>query len=169
MIDPDMLRVGIISNTHGVRGEIKLWPTTDNLNRFHKGLKLYIDARETLPVTVAGVKYFKNMVILKFEGIDNINDIERYKGLDVYVSREDALPLAEGEYYICDLVGCTVVEENGARVGVLSDVMTTGANDVYIVTTDAGKEILLPVIPDCIRNVDIENKTVTVYLMPGLV
>jgi len=165
----DMLRVGIVINTHGIRGEVKLWPTTDDVNRFHKGLVLYLDAKEgAKQVTVSSVKYFKNLVILKFEGIDSINDIERYKGCDLYVSREDAIPLAEGEYYVCDLVGCDVVEEDGTRVGTLTDVMTTGANDVYVVTTDAKKEVLLPVIPDCIKKVDIAEKTVTVYLMPGL-
>ena len=165
----DMLRVGIVINTHGIRGEVKLWPTTDDVNRFHKGLVLYLDAKEgAKQVTVSSVKNFKNLVILKFEGIDSINDIERYKGCDLYVSREDAIPLAEGEYYVCDLVGCDVVEEDGTRVGTLTDVMTTGANDVYVVTTDAKKEVLLPVIPDCIKKVDIAAKTVTVYLMPGL-
>ncbi|MBR5712644.1 MAG: ribosome maturation factor RimM [Lachnospiraceae bacterium] len=166
----DMLRVGVYANTHGIRGEIKLWPTTDDPGRFHKGLKLYLDTgREPMELTVESVKNFKNMVILGFAGIHSINDIERYKGSDIYVSREDALPLEEGEYYICDLVGCAVVEENGTPVGTLTDVMTTGANDVYIVTTPQKREILLPVIPDCIKKVDIPNKVVTVYLMPGLV
>ena len=165
----DMLRVGIVINTHGIRGEVKLWPTTDDVNRFHKGLVLYLDAKEgPKQVTVSSVKHFKNLVILKFEGIDSINEIERYKGCDLYVSREDAIPLAEGEFYVCDLVGCEVVEEDGTRVGTLTDVMTTGANDVYVVTTDAKKEVLLPVIPDCIKNVDIAAKKVTVFLMPGL-
>lgn len=164
-----MLRVGIYINTHGVRGEIKLYPTTDDVSRFYKGLKLTMDTgREPIELTVAGVKYFKNLVILKFEGIDNINDIERYKGSDLYVSREDALPLAEGEYYICDLIGCEVVEEDGNPVGVLADVMQTAANDVYVVKLQNGREALLPVIPDCVKNVDLSQKRITVYLMPGL-
>jgi 16S rRNA processing protein RimM len=170
MENSDMLRVGIVINTHGIRGEVKLYPTTDDVNRFHKGLVLYLDTKQgAKPVTVSSVKHFKNLVILKFEGIDSINDIEKYKGCDLYVSREDAIPLAEGEYYVCDLVDCEVVEEDGMRVGTLVDVMTTGANDVYIVKTDAGREILLPVIPDCIKAVDIAAKKVTVFLMPGLV
>ena len=165
----NMFRVGIYVNTHGVRGEIKLLPTTDDVNRFHKDLPLVLDTgKEPIPVTVSSVKHFKNMVILGFREFPDINAIERYKGCDVLVSREHAIPLEEGEYYISDLIGCTVVEEDGSVFGELTDVMTTGANDVYVVKSKAGKEVLLPVIPDCIKNVDIENKKITVYLMPGL-
>ena len=165
----DMFRVGIYVNTHGVRGEIKLLPTTDDVNRCHRDLPLVLDTgQEPVPVTVSTVKYFKNMVILGFKEFTDINAIERYKGCDVLVSRENAIPLEEGEYYVSDLIGCEVVEEDGKLLGTLIDVMTTGANDVYIVKTKAGKEVLLPVIPDCIKNVDIENKKITVFLMPGL-
>lgn len=165
-----MLRVGIYVNTHGVRGEIKLLPTTDDPERFTKGLPLFLDTpKQLIPVTVSSVKYFKNQVILGFEGITNINDIERYKGCDVLVSRENAIPLEEGEYYVADLLGCEVTEEDGKPVGTLTDVFKTGANDVYVVKTPAGKELLLPVIPACVKKVDIEAKRVTVYLMPGLV
>lgn len=166
----NMFRVGIYVNTHGVRGEIKLLPTTDDVNRFHKDLPLVLDTgKEPVPVTVSSVKFFKNTVILGFREFTDINAIEKYKGCDVLVSRENAIPLEDGEYYVSDLIGCTVVEENGKPFGTLVDVMTTGANDVYIVKTALGKEVLLPVIPDCIKNVDIDNKTVTVYLMPGSV
>lgn len=166
----DMFRVGIYVNTHGVRGEIKLLPTTDDVERFYKDLPLVLDTgKEPIPVTVSSVKYFKNMVILGFREFTDINAIERYKGCDVLVAREHAIPLEEGEYYVSDLIGCAVAEEDGTPVGELTDVLQTGANDVYVVTTEAGKEVLLPVIPDCVKQVDIENKKVTVYLMPGLV
>lgn len=166
----DMFRVGIYVNTHGVRGEIKLLPTTDDVNRFHRDLPLVLDTgKEPVSVTVSSVKFFKNTVILGFREFTDINAIEKYKGCDVLVSRENAIPLVEGEYYVSDLLGCEVREENGNLFGTLVDVMTTGANDVYIVKTAAGKEVLLPVIPDCVKHVDIANKTVTVFLMPGLV
>ena len=166
----DMFRVGIYVNTHGVRGEIKLLPTTDDVNRFHRDLPLVLDTgKEPVSVTVSSVKFFKNTVILGFREFTDINAIEKYKGCDVLVSRENAIPLEEGEYYVSDLLGCEVREENGNLFGTLVDVMTTGANDVYIVKTAAGKEVLLPVIPDCVKHVDIANKTVTVFLMPGLV
>ncbi len=166
----DMLRVGVYVNTHGVRGEIKVFPTTDDVKRFRKGVRLFLAVKpEPMPVEIESVKYFKNLVILKFRGIDNINEIEKYKGTDLMVLRSEAIPLAEGEHYVCDLLDCRVVEENGTEVGILTDVLQTGANDVYEVTTKEGKQILLPAIPDCIRAIDIENKTITVYLMPGLV
>ena len=166
----DMFRVGIYVNTHGVRGEIKLLPTTEDVRRFYKDLPLVIDTgKEPVPVTVSSVKFFKNMVILGFREFTDINAIEKYKGCDVLVSRDNAIPLEEGEYYVSDLIGCEVREEDGTVLGELSDVLTTGANDVYVVKTPAGREVLLPVIPDCVKKVDIENKTVTVFLMPGLV
>ena len=165
----NMFRVGIYTNTHGVHGEIKLLPTTDDPSRFHKDLPLVLDTgKEPIPVTVSSVKFFKNMVILGFREFPSINDIERYKGCDVLVSREHAIPLEEGEYYVSDLIGCEVVEEDGESVGTLTEVLQTGANDVYVVKTPAGREVLLPVIPDCVKNVDIESQKVTVFLMPGL-
>jgi 16S rRNA processing protein RimM len=165
----DKLRVGVYTNTHGVHGEIKVYPTTDDVKRFKKGLPLYLDTgKQEIPLKVERVKYFKNMVILKFEGIDSINDIERYKGHDLLVSREHAVPLAEDEYFICDAIGSDVVDENGVKLGVLKDVMQTGANDVFVITLTNGKEALFPVIPDCVKDVDTDAKKITVHVMKGL-
>lgn len=165
----EMLRVGVFANTHGVRGEIKVFPTTDDVNRFCKGLPLYLDTgKEMMPLEVLSVKYFKNMVILGFKGINNINDIERYKGKDLYVDREHAVPLEENEYFICDVLGATVVTEEGEELGTLKDVMQTGANDVYVITLKNGKEVLFPVIPECVKDIDIEGKRITVHVMKGL-
>ena len=164
----DYFRVGVIANTHGIRGEVKVYPTTDDPKRF-KGMKeiLLDTGHELLPLEVASARFFKNLVILKFKGIDNINDIEKYKGRDLLVSRENAIPLEEGEYYIADIIGAKVVTDEGEDFGELVDVLTTGANDVYVVKHD-GKEVLLPVIPDCVLNRDMEQKIVTVHIMKGL-
>lgn len=164
----DYFRVGVIANTHGIRGEVKVYPTTDDPKRF-KGMKeiLLDTGNELLPLEVASARFFKNLVILKFKGIDNINDIEKYKGKDLLVSRENAIPLEEGEYYIADIIGAKVVTDEGEDFGELVDVLTTGANDVYVVKHD-GKEVLLPVIPDCVLNRDMEQKIVTVHIMKGL-
>lgn len=165
----DMLRVGVFANTHGVRGEIKVFPTTDDVKRFKKLKKVYLDlGKETLEWEIQSVKFFKNLVILKFKGIDNINDIEKYKGKDLLIKREQALPLVKDEYYICDIIGAEVVEEDGNTVGTLKEVLQTGANDVYVVATKEGDEILLPVIPDCVKDLDVEKKVVTVHIMAGL-
>lgn len=164
-----LLRVGVISSTHGVRGEVKVYPTTDDVNRFKKLKKVVLDTgREYMDLEISGVKFFKNMVILKFKGIDNINDIEKYKGKDLLVTRDQAVPLEEDEYFIYDIIGAKVVTEDGKEFGELKEVLQTGANDVYVVKTTEGKEILLPVIEECILNIDIENKVVTAHIMPGL-
>lgn len=165
----DMLRVGVFANTHGVRGEIKVFPTTDDVTRFKKLKKIYLDkGMEKMELEIQSVRYFKNMVILKFKGIDNINDIEKYKGKDLLIHREQAVPLKEDEYFICDIIDSKVVTEDGEEVGVLKEVLQTGANDVYVVRTAEGKEVLLPVIDECVLNLNLEEKIVTVRLMPGI-
>lgn len=165
----DMLRVGVFANTHGVRGEIKVFPTTDDAQRFKKLKKVYLDTgKEKMELEISSVRFFKNLVILKFKGIDNINDIEKYKGKDLLVTRDQAVPLEEDEYFIYDIIGAKVVTEDGNEFGQLKEVLQTGANDVYVVKTTEGKEILLPVIEECILDIDIENKVVTAHIMPGL-
>lgn len=163
------LRVGVISSTHGVHGEVKVFPTTDDPARFRKLKKVILDTgREQLTLEITGVKFFKSQVILKFKGYDNINDIEKYKGMDLLVSREDAVPLEENENFIVDLIDMTVVTDEGETLGTLTDVLKTGANDVYVVETSDHKEILLPAIRDCILTVDVEEKRMTVHVLEGL-
>lgn len=163
------MRVGVYANTHGVRGEIKVFPTTDDTSRFKKLKKVYLDlGKEKMELEIQSVRFFKNMVILKFKGIDNINDIEKYKGKDLLIQRKDAVKLDEDEYFICDIIGSKVVTEDGEEVGSLKEVLQTGANDVYVVTTPDKKEILLPVIKDCVLDVNTEEKIVTVHLMAGI-
>ena len=164
----DYFRVGVNANTHGIKGEVKVFPTTEDPQRF-KGMKEIIldTGNEKKTLEVASARFFKNMVILKFKGIDSINDIEKYKGKDLLVTRENAIPLNEGEYYIADILGAKVVTEDGEQFGILKDVLTTGANDVYVVEHE-GKEVLLPVIPDCVLTRDMEAKVVTVHIMEGL-
>lgn len=167
----DLLRVGVIANTHGIKGEVKVYPTTDDPNRFLDLKEVILDAgREKLTLEVENVRFFKNMVIVKFKGIDNINDIEKYKGKDLLVTRENAVPLEEGEYFIADLLDMDVYEESGEKLGVLLDVMQTGANDVYVVKRDKdGKEILIPGIDDCILDINMEENKIVVHLLEGLV
>ena len=166
MMENNLLRVGVISNTHGVKGEVKVFPTTDDLERFKLLKDVLLDTgKELLPLEVTGVKFFKNQAILKFKGIDNINDIEKYKGKDLLVTRENAVPLEDGEYFICDLIGCTVVTEEGESIGELTEVMQTAANDVYVVTKPDGEELLIPVTDECVKEVSPEEKKITVHLL----
>lgn len=163
------LRVGVIANTHGVRGEVKVYPTTEDIKRFDYLKKAVIDTgKEKINVNVTGVKYFKNMVILKFEQYDNMDQVIPLKGMDLLVTRENAIPLAEGEYYIVDMIGCKIITDEGNTLGELTDVMQTGANDVYVVKTTDGKEVLLPAIKECVLEKDIENKVIKVHIMKGL-
>lgn len=165
----DMLRVGVFANTHGIRGEIKVFPTTDDVARFKKLKVLYLDkGTELMKLEVSSVRFFKNMVIMKFKGIDNINDIEKYKGKDLLIERKQAVPLQENEYFICDIIDSKVVTKEGAEIGTLKEVLQTGANDVYVVKTKEGKEVLFPVIDECVLDVNIEEKIVTVRLMSGI-
>ena len=110
------LQVGVISSTHGVRGEVKVFPTTDDANRFRKLKTVILDTgREHLTLEIEGVKFFKQFVILKFKGIDNINEIEKYKGRSLLVDREHAVKLKENEYFVADMIGISVFTEDGNR------------------------------------------------------
>lgn len=163
-------QVGVIASTHGIRGEVKVFPTTDDVNRF-KELKCVIldTGKETLPLEVESVKFFKQFVILKFKGIDDINEIERYKKCPLLVERKDAVPLEEGEYYIADMIGMKVETEEGQDFGVLKDVIETGANDVYVIESSAHGEVLVPAIKQCILKVDMDAHKMKIHLMPGLI
>lgn len=163
------LQVGVISSTHGIRGEVKVFPTTDDAARFKKLKKVFLDTgKERLELEVQAVRFFKQFVIVKFKEIDNINEIERYKGKSLLVAREDAVSLEKDEYYFADLIGMEVVTEEG-HFGVLRDVMETGANEVYIIDSDSHGEVLVPAIRQCILDVDIEEKRMKIRLMDGLI
>lgn len=166
----DCLRVGTYVNTHGVRGDIKVYPHTDDITRFSELDYVYMKTgKDIFKCDIKTVKYHKNMAILGFKGTDNINDIEKYKGADLFVTRDQAVPLDEGEYFICDVIGAKVVTDNDEELGLIKDVLQTGANDVYVVTGTDGKEILLPVIPDCVLDINTDDKIVKVHVMPGLI
>ena len=165
----DLLQVGVITSTHGVRGEVKVFPTTDDNARFKKLKDCYLEYKnEMLPIKVQGAKFFKNMVILKFDGIDNINDVEKYRRATLLVTRENAVPLAENEYFIADLIGLSAVSDEGEELGTITDVLQTGANDVYVVTTPQKEEILVPAIRECILAVDLDARRMQIHLLPGL-
>ena len=165
-----MFQVGVISSTHGVRGEVKVYPTTDDVKRFKKLKEVILDTgREQKLLEIETVKFFKQFVILKFKGIDSINDIEKYKGKSLLVDREHAVKLKKDEYFIADMIGMRVVTEDGQAFGTLKEVIETGANDVYIIDTKEHGEVLVPAIKQCILDVDIEDSTMRIHLLEGLV
>lgn len=165
-----LLQVGVITSTHGIRGEVKVFPTTDDPKRFKKLKQVILDTgKEKRDLEVESVKFFKQFVILKFKGIDNINEVERYKRCPLLVDRDHAVPLREDEYFIADMIGMQVVTEDGAVFGTLKDVIETGANDVYIIESSEHGEVLVPAIKECILDINIEEQKMQIHLMNGLI
>ena len=165
----EFLQVSAIANTHGIAGEVKIYSMTDDIMRFKKLKEVYLDTgRERMLLHVVSCKFVKNQPVLKFREFKNINEIEPYKRCGLFVSRDQAVPLGKDEYYIADLIGLKVLREEGSYLGELVDVLQTGANDVYVVKMEDGREILLPVIRDCIKKVDLEQGEIVVHLMKGL-
>ena len=165
----DRFQTGVITGTHGLRGEVKVFPTTEDPARFLdlKEVILQMPGQERR-LKIRSVKFFKKFVILGFEGMNRIEDVEKLRGCPLLVERKDAIPLEEGEYYVADLIGLSVRTEDGNEIGTLKEVIETGANDVYAVEREGRKDLLLPAIPECIVDVQPEQGFMTVYVMPGL-
>ena len=203
-------QVGQIAGTHALKGEVKVFPMTDDPERFTNGLVLFMeDTRgEVRELTVERSRQSGKFVLVKFKGLDSINDVERFRGNKLFIDRADAIPLEEGEYFVADLIGLSVYDEDGVLLGELTDVIETGANDVYAVRlaetygcaekeehadgsgsanhagsadgiaradgAGGGKrkktapEVLLPAIPECILEIDLTNRRMTVHVMDGL-
>ena len=165
----DIFQVGAITSTHGVKGEVKVFPTTDDVRRFKKLKDVLLDTgKEMVTLEIESVKFFKQFVILKFKGIDSLNDVEKYRSKNLYVTRENAVRLRKDEYFIADLIGLSVFTDEDKLLGELIDVIQTGANDVYVVKMGDGKEVLLPAIKDCILDVDMEVRHMKVHVLDGL-
>lgn len=164
------LEVGQIVNTFGIKGEVKVTPFTDDINRFDNLKKVYVKTRKDDKLyKVEGVRYHKNMVLLKLEGIENPEQAELLKNAFLEIDREDAVPLKEGQYFIADLIGLEVYTDEGNLLGKVDDIYNTGANDIYVVKDELGKQVLLPGIKEVIKQVDLENEKILVHLIPGLI
>jgi len=165
----ERLQVGIVSSTHGVRGEVKVFPTTDDVKRFKKLKEVILDTgKEQVALEIEGVKFFKQFAILKFKGIDTMDDVMKYKGKSLFVTRENAVKLKKDEYFIADLIGLKVIDEEEKEIGTLRNVMETGANDVYVIDCLDGRELLLPAIKQCVLLVDLEAGLIKVHVLEGL-
>ncbi len=166
----ELLQVGVITQTHGVHGEVKVLPTTDDAKRFKKLKQVILDdGREQQTLEIESARFFKQFVLLKFRGYDTPEEMEKYKGATLWVERKDAVPLQEDEYFIADLVGLSVVTDTGEELGTLTDVIPTGANDVYAVSSQQYGEVLVPAIRDCILHVDLETGQMMIHLLDGLI
>jgi 16S rRNA processing protein RimM len=169
-----LFTVGKIVNTHGIRGELKILPQTDfPETRFEKGSVLTLFNPETnsgIEAKVQSAREHKNMYFVKFEQWDNINEVEKYKGWALKVTEDQLVDLDEDEYYYYEVIGCKVVTDEGIELGVITEILTPGANHVWVVERPKGqgKPVLLPVIDDVILRVDVAEKIVTIQLMEGL-
>ena len=167
------LQIGVITGTHGIKGLVKVLPFTDDPERFadmHEVTAVCVNG-ERIALEITHAHPHKDRILVSFKGMDNINLVEHLKGAELYVERKNAAPLGENEYYFADLIGMKVVRDFGGdeqEIGILSDIMQTGANDVYVVRSENGHEMLIPAIRDCIVDVDIDAGLMKVRLLPGM-
>ena len=160
--------IGHISNTHGLRGEMKVRPFTEDKKRYEELEKILIDIKgDYKEYDIESVRYQKDIVLLKLKSVDDIDAAEKLKNHYIYIQREDAKDLQEDEYFIADLIGLEVFE-NETLVGTLDDVFTAGASDVYVIKRKGKKDLLLPALKSIVKKVDVENKRIDVEIPRGL-
>lgn len=165
----DYIQVGKIINTHGIKGEVKIYPLTDDISRFDELEKVYI-GEEKILVCIERNWSKKEIVILKFKGYDDINEVLKFKNEYLYIKEKDKIKLEEDSYFIFDIVGCNVLDIKGNKIGIVTQVITNTGNDVYIIKNeDNNKDYLVPAVKQFIKKVDIENKEITIESIEGLI
>ncbi len=167
----DRFQVGVIASTHGLQGEVNVFPTTEDPSRFKKlkQVVLHTQRGEELLLDVVSARFFKKFVIVKFKQFNDINEVEKFRGCELTIDRKDAIKLAPGEYYCADLIGLTIVDEDGNELGTLTEILQTGANDVYEMTKkDDGEKVYIPAIKDCIKEINPEGGRIIIHVMDGL-
>ena len=165
----ERFQVGVITTPHGVRGEVKVFPTTDDAKRFRRLKEVILDTgKENLTLEIESVKFFKQFVILKFKGLETPEEVAKFRQKSLYVTRENAVHLGKDEYFIADLMGLRVFDEENEEIGVLREVLETGANDVYIIDMKDGRELLLPAIKECVLHVDVVAGKMQIHILDGL-
>ena len=166
----EYFEIGQIVNTFGIKGFVKVNPLTDNLERFEELKSVFVvKNKELLEMKIEEVKYHKNVVLVKFKGIEDINMAEKYKGCYIKIKRENAKKLPKDTYFIADLIGLPVYDESGNLLGKVDDIYNNKSHDIYVVKDELGKQILLPSTKEVIKQVDIENERIVVHLIDGLV
>ena len=165
-------KVGKIVNTHSLKGEVKVISSTDfEEQRFEKGSELLITRGNQVikEVVVESYRTHKNNLLVKFVGIDTIEEAEKLKNLQIKIDSENIGELEENEFYFHEIIGCEVFDENGKSLGEIIEILTPGANDVWVIKGQNGKEILIPYIEDVVKKIDIENKKIDIEVMEGLI
>ncbi len=165
----DLLQIGVITRPHGVRGEVKVFPMTDDVKRFKKLKRTILDTgKGHIELECEGAKFFKQFVILKFKDHDSVESVEKYCRKGIFVTREDAVKLGKDEYFIADLIGMCARDEELGIEGTITNVIQTGANDVYVIDLEDGRELLLPAIRDCVLDVDTDERIMKIHVLEGL-
>lgn len=165
----DFFKIGIITGSHGVHGEMKIYPTTDDPRRFKRCKQVFVEVKNNKTAyDVESVRVSPDRVLLKLKGIESPEEAVKFRQCGIFVDREHAVRLSKDEYFIADLIGLKVVDENDSEIGTLVDVIQTGANDVYQINMNDGRELLLPAIKECILDVDVEEGFVKVHVLDGL-
>ena len=167
----DRFQVGVIASTHGLQGEVNVFPTTEDPSRFKKlkQVVLHTQRGEELLLDVESARFFKKFVIVKFKQFNNINEVEKFRGCELTIDRKDAIKLEKGEYYCADLMGLVIVDEEGNELGTLTEILQTGANDVYEMTRkDSEDKIYIPAIRDCVKEINVDEGKIVIHVMPGL-
>lgn len=169
-MDKNMYEIGKIVNTHGVQGEVRVIRITDFEERFSVGSTVYLvkNNEEPIPLIILRHRKHKKFDLLKFEGLNNINDVLHFKDSLLKIKEEQLTELPEGEYYHHEIVGCDMFTIEGDKLGVITEVLVPGANDVFVVKQPSGKEVLIPFIDDVVKNIDVENKKIIIEVMKGL-
>ena len=164
-------QVGVIASTHGLSGEVNVFPTTQDPERFKKLKKvtLHTQKGEEIQLDVVSSRFFKKFVIVKFKQFNNINEVEKFRGCELTIDRKDAIKLEKGEYYCADRIGLVIVDEEGNELGTLTEILQTGANDVYEMTRkDSEDKIYIPAIRDCVKEINVDEGKIVIHVMPGL-
>lgn len=165
-----MFIIGEIVNTHGVKGEVRIKQITDFTERFDVGATVYLKNKtnDYIPLTVATSRLHKNLLLVRFDEYTTLDEVENLKGYSLYIKESQLTELDEGEFYYHEIIGCTVYSTEGELIGVVESILAPGANDVWVVQTDDGKEHLIPYIADVVKQVDVQNKRITIEIMEGL-
>ena len=166
----ERLEVGQIVNTFGIKGLVKIYPYVDDISRFDDLKYVYVKNKKfENELQIEEVKYQKNMVLIKFKGIETVEQAEKLKNSIVEINRKDAIPLEEGQYFIADLLGLDVFLDTGEKLGILEDIYNTGSSDIYVVKNELGKQFLLPYIDEVIKEINLEKERITVHIIEGLI
>ena len=162
--------IGQIVNTFGIKGFVKINPFTDDLERFEELKSVFVvKNKELIEMQIEEVKYHKHLVLVKFKGIEDINMAEKYKGCYIKIKRENARKLPEGTYFIADLIGIKVYDEDGNLLGKVDDIYNNKSTDIYVIKDDLGKQILLPSTKEVIKQIDVDEEKMVVHLIDGLI